>query len=164
MREREYIRAVLRASGLPGSVRRRLRADLESDFAARRAGGQSEQEIIAAMGPPDQLAGELRESFAPRTRTRREKWALALAVVFGLLLLAGLIWLLAEQLVLGTLLGALTGATGPVGGVGVIGGADGPTAVFVSTGTLSLPLGLLALLLLGAVLCLGLYRYWRKQR
>lgn len=37
MREREYIRAVLRASGLPGSVRRRLRADLESDFAARRA-------------------------------------------------------------------------------------------------------------------------------
>ena len=65
MSEKEYIRAVLHRSRLPRSVRRRLRADLESDFAARRAKGQSDAEIIAAMGPADQLAAGFAEEFAP---------------------------------------------------------------------------------------------------
>ena len=72
MSEKEYIRAVLHRSRLPRSVRRRLRADLESDFAARRAKGQSDAEIIAAMGPADQLAAGFAEEFAPRPRSGRE--------------------------------------------------------------------------------------------
>ena len=161
MSEKEYIRAVLHHSRLPRSVRRRLRADLESDFAARRAKGQSDAEIIAAMGPADQLAAGFAEEFAPRPRSGRETAALAGAAVFGVLLLIGLVWFVAEQLILGGLFGGLTG--GPVGGVGVIGGVDGPTVVLVSSGPALWPWILFLLLAAGLAVCLLLYRRWRNH-
>ena len=160
MKQQEYIRAVLRASGLPRAVRRRLRADLDSDFAARRAQGQSEEQIIAEMGEPTRLAAELREDWAPRPRSGREKAVLALSVVLAVLLGAGLILLLAEQMVLGffsTAFGADAGT------VGVIGGADGPTAIFVTSEPSLLPFLLLALLAAALVVCVLLYRRWRAR-
>ena len=166
MRREEYIRSVLRASGLPRSVCRRLHADLESDLAARLEQGETMEQAIAAMGAPEQLGAELREVWAPRPRSRREKGLLAAALVLALLLAGSLIWILAEWSVLQVLASALTGQPAsipPAADVGVIGGADGPTAIFVTGGANALLLGCWCLLAVGLVICLLLYRRWRSR-
>ena len=78
-----------------------------------------------------------------------------------MLLLIGLVWFVAEQLILGGLFGGLTG--GPVGGVGVIGGVDGPTVVLVSSEPALWPWILFLLLAAGLAVCLLLYRRWRNH-
>ena len=164
MKKEEYIQAVLRASGLPRSVRRRLRADLESDLAARLEQGETMEQAIAAMGPADRLGAELREAWAPRPRSRREKGVLIAALVLALLRAGSLLWYFAQQSVLGFWVRALTGHTvGNAASVGVIGGADGPTAIFVSGGFSPLLIGGWLLLAAGLAACLLLYRRWRSR-
>lgn len=168
MNKEEYIKAVLHACGLPRSIRRRLRADLESDLTARLEQGKTMEQIIAAMGTPDRLASELRESWAPRPRSRREKRLLIICFLLALLLAGSLLWYFAQQSFLSLLVSALTGqATNipPSADLGVIGGADGPTAVFVTSGSSPwLFFVFWGLLAAGLAVCLLVYRRWRSNR
>jgi len=81
--------------------------------------------------------------------SRRNRWliaALAAAVVIALLVLVSVIIAVSIHRA----------------GIGIIGGADGPTAIFVARTTGLLPVGIGALLVAGAVILLILFL--RRQR
>ena len=166
MTREEYIKAILRAARLPRSVKRRLRADLLTDVNARLDSGETMEQVAAAMGKPAEVAAELSENYAPRPRTRGEKLLLAAIVLLAALLLGVLGWQLVYSTLLGDLLSLLAGSGAPVGGfggAGVIGGADGPTAIYISAApglwALAAPLTLLVLL----TVCAALYLRARKR-
>ena len=118
---RRYLRAVRRRLPLPAAYRKRVMEDLESSIASRRESGQSDDEILTVLGAPAQAAADLCEGLQDKV-LRKSPWrflCLAAAIAAALVLLSGN---LAELLLW------------PVNhNVGVIGGADGPTAIFISS-------------------------------
>ena len=86
----------------------------------------------------------LNEQFAKRAERSRRLWRLA----FGTVICAAILALILELIpVIAALVGA--GATlGGGGSVGIIGGADGPTAIFVTSTLISWPALLVTTLLL----------------
>ena len=116
-----YLRAVKRRLPLPGDYKARVLRDLQSSIDARREAGQTDAEILAALGAPAQTAKELCEGLQEHVY-HKSPWRfvfLALAILSAFALLSGGF----SQLLL-----ALTNSS-----IGVIGSADGPTAIFIST-------------------------------
>ncbi len=148
---KKYMNSIERRLNLPLELKARVMADLGSTVAARREAGQSDEEILAQMGSPKEVAGELNRQMGEYT-FRKSPWrwaALALAAWGGLMLLSngvsGLIsWLLTQS---------------ANAGVGVIGGADGPTAIFIT----SAPTGM-SWVFWATVLVLGLWGFRRLCR
>lgn len=137
---KKYLRAVKRRLNMPRQLRERVMADLESSILSRVDDGQTEDEIIAELGTPKQAAKDLNEQMKEYTYKKSPwRWlCLALAVFSGLCLaykgLAGLLLVLFNKAYNASL--------------GIIGGADGPTAVFVTTnGNLFPSAGIYVLLL-----------------
>ena len=123
----KYLRAVKRRLNMPKDMKERVMADFLSTIHARKEDGQSEETILAELGTPKQAAKELNEQMKEYTYKKSPwRWlCLALAVFSGLCLaykgLAGLLLVLFNK--------AYNAS------IGVIGGADGPTAIFVTTNT-----------------------------
>lgn len=116
-----YLRAVERRLPLPKEYKTRVLRDLQSSIVARREAGQSDAEIIASLGSPAETAKELCEEL-PEHVYRKSPWRfvfLALALGSAFALFSGGF----SQLLL-----ALLNSS-----IGVIGSADGATAVFIST-------------------------------
>ena len=127
-----YTRAVRRGLNLPKTVRNRVMSDFVSSIEARRESGQTDEAIYAELGTPKKAAALLNEQMK-EFAYRKSPWRflfLALAV-----LSAG--WILLSRLFLcfGMILETLYVTFTPnlAASIGVIGGADGPTAVFVAT-------------------------------
>ena len=125
---KKYCNAVERRLNLPRDVKARVMNDFASSIAARREAGESDEQILAELGSPKEAAALLNEQMKEYAY-RKSKWrwlALAVAAVSGgVFLWRNLLnWLLT---VLFTL------SLGENGSLGIIGGADGPTAVFVTT-------------------------------
>lgn len=149
---KRYVNRVEWNLRLDWPTRVRVMNDLASDLQSRLEAGETLADIRADLGGPEQLAATLNEAFADhRDPAPRWRW-----------------WLLAgaaAALALGFALPALTGARQAA--VGVIGGADGPTAILVSGpgisgGTL---LGISWALLLAAAFCwLGWCRHGHPRR
>lgn len=141
---KRYLGAVNRRLNMPKRYRRRVLSDLESSIAARHEAGESDEEILQALGTPKQVAEEMNAQMLPHT-LRKSPWrfaALALGVLGALIVLFEGVWPV-----------ALLGANASLG---VIGGADGPTAIFVTSvqkevGFLSAEMLIGALLLLAGV-------------
>lgn len=143
---KQYLRAIKRRLNMPRELKERVMADLESSIASRKDDGQTEAEIIAELGSPRQAANELNEQMKEYTYTKSPwRWAcLALAVISALCIACrGLPGLLL------TLFNQANNAS-----VGIIGGADGPTAIFVTTSpdALQYSYGMAALLLVMGIL------------
>lgn len=121
---KKYMNAVKRKLNLPGDVKQRVMADLESSIQSRREAGQTEEEIMAELGTPAQVAAELNEQMKEFAYVKSSwRWAcLALAVVSGLAFLS--------KGLMNLLVAAITYAERQ--SVGIIGGTDGPTAIFVT--------------------------------
>jgi len=121
---KKYMNMVKRKLNLPGDVKQRVMADLESSIQSRREAGQTEEEIMAELGTPAQVAAELNEQMKEFAYVQSSwRWAcLALAVVSGLAFLS--------KGLMNLLVAAITYAERQ--SVGIIGGADGPTAIFVT--------------------------------
>lgn len=123
----KYLRAVRRRLDMPKEVKKRVMADFADSAEARLENGQDEAAILAELGTPKQAAKELNEQMKDYTYQKSPwRWAcLALAVVSGLCLaysgLPGLLLMLFNK---------ANNAS-----IGIIGGADGPTAIFVTTST-----------------------------
>lgn len=123
----KYLRAVKRRLNMPKDMKERVMADFLSAINARKEDGQSEETILAELGTPKQAAKELNEQMKEYTYKKSPwRWlCLALAIFSGLCLayegLAGLLLVLFNK--------AYNAS------IGVIGGADGPTAIFVTTNT-----------------------------
>lgn len=121
---KKYIKSIERRLNLPRDVKRRVMSDLESSIQSRLEAGQTHEQIRAELGEPAQVAAELNEQMKEFAYTKSPwRWAcLLLAVVSGLTFLGkGFVNLLVA---------AITYAENQ--SVGIIGGADGPTAIFVT--------------------------------
>ena len=121
---KKYMKSVERKLNLPRDVKQRVMADLDSSIQSRLEAGQTEAQIKAELGGPAQVAAELNEQMKEFAYAKSPwRWGcLLLAAVSGLTFLyMGFVNLLVA---------AITYAENQ--SVGVIGGADGPTAVFVT--------------------------------
>lgn len=159
-RMKRYVNAIERRLHLPRDVKARVMSDFGSSIQARRERGMSDEEIYEELGSPKKAAQELNEQMKAFAY-RKSPWRF---LFLGLAILSGG-WLVLYQLLLrfGMLLDTLKISFFPSesASVGIIGGADGPTAIFV-TGTTAMGQGfdwdvpimvlLLAVGLLGYVL------------
>ena len=131
MNEKEiqrYLKVIRRRLNLPGEIRDRVISDLRSSIQERREAGQTDREILSELGTPAQAAADLNRQMEEFTYVKSPwRWlCLVLAIGSGLSLLWGgglsfLTWLLNR----------LTQAE--VNSIGIIGGVDGPTTIFVTT-------------------------------
>ncbi len=127
---KKYVNAVERRLNLPREIKVRVMSDFQSSITARREAGQSDAEIFEDLGNPRQAAATLNEQMKEYTY-HKSPWRFlfaAAAAYGGAELLESLIGWLTYFF-----LSAPIWSTGKAGTVGIIGGADGPTAIFVTT-------------------------------
>ena len=142
----KYLRSVRRRLNMPKVLKDRVMADFTESIEARIEDGQKEETIFSELGMPKQAAEELNRQMEAYTyRKSPWRWAcLALAILSGLCIaykgLPGLLLMLFNK---------ANNAS-----IGIIGGADGPTAVFVTTSGngFHATIGLYILLLITGVL------------
>lgn len=127
-RMKKYCNAVERRLNLPRDVKTRVMNDFISSINARREEGETDEQIYTELGAPKEAAAILNEQMKDYAY-RKSKWrwaALAAAVLSGGMLL----WTKLVNWLLTTL---FTLSTGESESLGIIGGADGPTAIFITT-------------------------------
>lgn len=139
---KRYMNAIERNLRMDRKTRARVMADLASDFQNRRDAGQSDAEIMAELGAPAQAAAEFNAAFAaegpgnarrPWGTPSRWRWLFLAAAVLALLVNFAVMWFWRYMPFY---------EASPGGSLGIIGGADGPTAVFVTgVGSVSLLAG-----------------------
>ena len=124
---KRYMTAIERRLNLPREVKARVMTDLQSSVAARREAGQTDEEIFAELGAPKAVAAELNEQMKEYAYTKSSwRWAaLAAAALSAVMLL-----LHGAQ---GLLVSLLNLSVREQNSLGIIGGADGPTTIFVTT-------------------------------
>ena len=121
---KKYTNAIERKLNMPKEVKARVMNDFISSIQGRREAGQTDAEIFAELGSPKKAAADLNEQMKDYTYVKSPwRWLCLAVVVASVLSLAfgGTIGLLVHLL--------NTSASS----IGIIGGADGPTAIFVTT-------------------------------
>ena len=153
---KKYTNAIERKLNMPKELRARVMNDFISSIQGRREAGQTDEEIFAELGSPKKVAAELNEQMKDYTYVKSPwRWA-CLAIIIGCILSlisGGTIGLLIH------LLNASVSSS-----IGIIGGADGPTAIFVTTSPdyIWYQAGITAIVLTMAIL--GFYRLSRCPR
>lgn len=130
---KQYCNAIERRLNLPRDIRNRVMDDFASAVQERREAGLTDEEIYAEFGTPKEAAAELNQQMREYAY-RKSPWRW---VFLGAAVLSGL-WLLVRRLFLVSLnILAAISFPSEAHSVGIIGGADGPTAVFITrqTGT-----------------------------
>lgn len=158
MKLRKYLRVVRRRLDVPKQLKDRIMEDFVSSIDARKENGQEEAAILAELGAPKMAARELNQQMREYTY-RKSPWrwvCLAVAILSGLCL--------AYQGLPGLLLMLFNKSYNAAASIGVIGGADGPTAIFVTTKPSATPLFMIygSFILLGLVGFLLLRKLKRK--
>ena len=124
---KRYCHAIERKLNLPREVKVRVMTDLQSSISARREAGQTDEEIFSELGTPEAVAAELNEQMREYAYTKSKwRWAALAAAAF-----AGL--MLVFQGITGLLTAALNLSLAEQNSLGIIGGADGPTVLFVTS-------------------------------
>lgn len=152
---KRYTNAIERRLHMPREAKNRVMTDFISSIQGRRESGQTDEEIFSELGSAKEVAAELNEQMKDYTYVKSPwRWPCLIAAVLSgaVLLYGGMTQLLARLLTL-----SLNAS------VGIIGGADGPTAIFVTTATgsgsfwyqLGLP---------GLILIMALIGFWRLSR
>lgn len=121
---KKYCNAVERRLNLPLSVKARVMSDFTSSIQERRDAGQTDEEIYAELGAPKEVAALLNEQMK-EFAYRKSPWRyifLALAILCAL----WLAWYLGLTMFAQLL-------ANEAASIGIIGGADGPTAIFITT-------------------------------
>ena len=124
----KYTKAVSRRLNLPKEVKDRVMSDFVSSIRARQENGQSDELILAELGSPEKAAAELNEQMK-EFAYRKSLWRFFFAGVaaYGA---AKLLELLFGQIVYWIMRHPVRMESASIG---VIGGADGPTAIFVTS-------------------------------
>lgn len=125
---KRYVNAVERRLNLPREVKARVMSDFSSSIAARREAGQTDEQIYEELGEPKRAAAELNEQMK-EFAYRKSPWRY---LFLGIAVAAG-VWLggYGVMQVIAFLL--LAQINSDAASVGIIGGADGPTAIFLTT-------------------------------
>ena len=151
-----FLTSIERKLNMPKDVRSRVMTDFASSVQDRREAGQADEEIIAELGTPKSVAAELNEQMKDYTYVKSPwRWVCLLIIIgSGLSLLYGGVIGLTEHL----LNVAISNS------VGIIGGADGPTSIFIATSQdyVWYQIGITSIVLLMAIL--GFYRLSRCPR
>ncbi len=148
-----YLKRVRRHLNMPNCQRDRVISDLTTTITAMTESGMDVDQILKELGSPKKTAREFNEQMKEFTY-KKSPWRfvfLAVAVLAGAAL--------AFEWIISLILGDIFNVTMP-GAVGVIGGADGPTSVFI-TKTVSTCWQWLCLLLIGLI---GYWIFCRIKR
>ena len=127
---KKYTNAVERRLNLPGDVKVRVMSDFISDLQARRESGMTDEDIYRELGTAKEAAENLNEQMREYTY-RKSPWRFlfAAAAIYGAAeLLGSLVAWIAYLFIVDPVFRASEAAS-----IGIIGGADGPTAIFVTT-------------------------------
>lgn len=150
---KKYIYAISRRLNMPQDFRSRVMNDFTSSVQGRREAGQTSEEIIAELGSPRKVAADLNEQMKDYTYVKSPWRWLCLAIIIGSL----------ASITFGGTIGLLTCLLNASisSSVGIIGGADGPTAIFVtaSSNYIEYQLGISLL-----VLVMGILSFYRLSR
>ena len=121
----KYLAAIARRLNMPKDVKDRVMNDFQSSIQGRWEAGQTEDAIFAELGPAKKVAAELNEQMKEYTYIKSPWRWVCLAVIIGCIL----------SLIFGGTLGLLMRLFNAslADSVGIIGGADGPTAIFITT-------------------------------
>ncbi len=157
MTKEAYIQAILKKTGLDRKTKARLAADLESDIGARLDAGETLDAVMTGMGSPAEVAEGLARSMGGAT-PRRSRWRWAVLFLAVALLLQVLYSAIAWCFFVPREMAGAESAT-----LGIIGGADGPTAIFVTSVRVGIP-ALAALGLALAALAAFLLMQWKGRR
>ena len=159
---KKYLRIFRRTLCLPGGKRRQAIRELKADLGRE----EDYKELVSHLGTPENAALAL--NMSQEGAVYRKSPGRLPCLIMGIIGALGLLWT-----ILLSWLGMLTLRQGELiqsvgdASVGIIGGADGPTAVFVASPPLvhSL-LQLLPCLLIAIVGFLGWYRlrYWKDKK
>ncbi len=128
---KQYVNALERRLNLPREIKNRVMADFTSSIQARREAGCTDEEIYAELGDAKKAAADLNEQmkeFAYRKSPWR--WIFAACAAYGA---AELLGSLLARLYYLWLRDPWLHAETHSASVGIIGGADGPTAIFITT-------------------------------
>lgn len=131
---KRYVNAIERSLHIPHKEKIRVMSDVVTTIQARREAGESDDTIMAAMGTPQAVAAPFNQAFSGQYKGSawRFAWlALALICMFAT---AGVLIYAAGLTDGASLVFGISGSGQPISGAGIIGGADGPTAVFVAAG------------------------------
>lgn len=143
---KNYMKKVKRKLNLPKDVKKRVMADLETSVRSRAEAGQTEAEIMADMGMPAEVAAELNEQMKEFAYAKSPwRWVclvLAVISVFTLIFQGGI-----------NLMAAILNKAA----LGAIGGADGPTVIFVTTSPDAAGYSMLMLALILVMSLVGFY-------
>ena len=121
----QYIKAVKRRLNLPSNIKKRVMNDFICSIDSRREAGKTEEEIFAELGAAANVADELNEQMKEFTYVKSPwRWAWLAVTILGAV---ALIW----KGIMGVFIYSIT--SGESASIGIIGGADGPTAIFVTT-------------------------------
>ncbi len=125
---KKYTNEVERRLNLPSEIKARVMSDFISSIAARREAGQSDEEIMAELGSPKKVAAELNEQMK-EFACKKNPWRFAFLALaaWGLLKILPGIWANVLMLIWNIQASFSTDVS-----VGIIGGADGPTAIFLT--------------------------------
>ena len=153
----KYTKAVSRRLNLPKEVKDRVMSDFVSSIRARQENGQSDEQILAELGSPRKAAADLNEQMK-EFAYRKSLWRFFFAGVaaYGA---AKLLELLFGQIVYWIMRHPVRMESASIG---VIGGADGPTAIFVTSTPATGYLIALVLLIVGIWGFLRLSRCLKK--
>ena len=128
MTEKQYINRVMHHLHLPAELRTRVREDLTQDIRAALENGETMEQIINRMGKPNHLAAELEQNYlgecAPMPK--RKKFLRVAAIIA---IIASAFSLLSN----GIKMLIINAISNEAASIGIIGGADGPTSIFVAT-------------------------------
>ena len=160
---KKYTNAVERRLNLPRKIKVRVMSDFISAITARRESGMTDEEIYGELGTPKHAAAVLNEQMQEYTY-RKSPWRFVFlaAAIYGIMDLLSALWvnlvylwyrLQADNQVLGIGMTRVESSS-----IGIIGGADGPTAIFVTTPVWANYLWALALV------CIGVWGFWRLCR
>lgn len=120
---KRYMNAIERRLHADRQTRVRMMTELAGDFQSRREAGQRDEEIMAELGTPEEVAAQFNEALGSAGARPASRWRWAFVVLAVLVTAA----------VLGPELGTLLAAR-QAESIGIIGGADGPTAIYVAAG------------------------------
>lgn len=153
---KKYLSGVKRRLNLPKKIRGRLLSDLQTTISARLEQGESWDSIRASLGTPAQVAEEYSEQMKEYVY-RKSPWRfvfLTVAVLIGLRMVYQMVVYLVAMYVI------QNAQASNAASIGIIGGADGPTAIFLTTNTEHW----MSIAVIGLIFAVSVFLYLRLRK
>ncbi len=157
-RMKKYTNSVERKLNLPRDVKRRVMADFISSIQSRRDAGLTDEEIFAELGAAGAVAADLNEQMK-EFAYRKSPWRWACLAPMILCALA-----LAFKGGIGLMMFLMNLHVNEASSIGIIGGADGPTAIFVTRTSGSMYLETVMIVLVLILSLIGFYRLGHMRK